>query len=235
MLAHSVEAKCTEVEIFHTDVICFNFCNFSNKLNVQDSCFLNLDWFTQPFCVGREFSATTHCGGITCYCITPFNNGLWKLPGILKWKKKNYNRGESSAKIFQQRHFHSKASSFWCPVRAMQNWSSVLSAPCILSDRVILRNLLSNKSLGYVEVKCRGKGWVLATSHRATQESWMGTRHRSSVWILSSEASFGVWVFMAWLAAGSPKSGWVPVGPLLGVCRRRRIQPRSRTLTAPDV
>lgn len=74
-----------------------------------------------------------------------------------------------------------------------------------------------------MEVKCRGKGWVLATSHRATQESWMGTRHRSSVWVLRSEASFGVWVFVARLAAGSPKSGWVPVGPLLSVCHHRRI------------
>lgn len=54
------------------------------------------------------------------YYSTLFKNGLWKLLSIIKWKK--MRRKEKA----QQRHFHSKGSSFWCPVRAMQNWSWVL-------------------------------------------------------------------------------------------------------------
>lgn len=129
-----------------------------------------------------------------------YNNPLWRNNLLwyysiqdwfveITWHNKmeeNENRGESSAKAFPD-----KMCSFWCPVRAMQTWSWALSSPCILSDRVILRNLLFNEFLGYVEVKCRGKGWVLATSHGATQdENCMGTWHRSSDWILNSEPSF---------------------------------------------
>lgn len=54
------------------------------------------------------------------YYSTLFKNGLWKLPSIIKWKKM---RREEKV---QQRCLHSKGSRFWCPVRAMQNWSWVL-------------------------------------------------------------------------------------------------------------
>lgn len=92
----------------------------------------------------------------------------------------------------QQRHSHTKASSFWCPVRAMQTWSWALSSPCILSDRVILRKLLFNKFLGYVEVKCRGKrmsfghltwshtGWELDGD--STQVFWLNPQPWTFLW-----------------------------------------------------
>lgn len=138
-------------------------------------------------CGKRIVCNTLWRNNLLLYCSVVFKNGWWKLLGIIKWKKMRIEE-----KV-QQKHFHTKASSFWYPVRAMQTWSWVLCSPCILSNRVILRNLLFNKFLGYVEVKCRGKGWVLAISHGATQdENWMGTWPRSSVWILSSEPSFGM-------------------------------------------
>lgn len=121
-------------------------------------------------CVGGEFSATIRCGGIICYFKMEHYTFIiivllssvqeWfveKLPGIIKWKKKRIDEKA------HQRHFHTKAPSFCCPARAMQNWSWVLSSLYNLPDRGILRNLLTSKHRGYIEVKCRGKGCGLVT------------------------------------------------------------------------